>query len=170
MLTFYEKISAKVPKNSGTAKKMYYLLCPFAFFCYFCNVINKKNNGKMKKNLLLTTALAALTACGGSGSGTTASEADSLGLSADSISEEVVEARCVGGFVGTGTSMNVIELVSPEATDTLWVEMDDETIREATLEVGREIVAVVVDQPDGTLRAMLTMDADENEDAEATAE
>lgn len=124
----------------------------------------------MKKNLLLTTALAALTACGGSGSGTTASEADSLGLSADSISEEVVEARCVGGFVGTGTSMNVIELVSPEATDTLWVEMDDETIREATLEVGREIVAVVVDQPDGTLRAMLTMDADENEDAEATAE
>ena len=124
----------------------------------------------MKKNLLLTTALAALTACGGSGCGTTASEADSLGLSADSISEEVVEARCVGGFVGTGTSMNVIELVSPEATDTLWVEMDDETIREATLEVGREIVAVVVDQPDGTLRAMLTMDADENEDAEATAE
>lgn len=81
-----------------------------------------------------------------------------------------MEARCVGGFVGTGTSMNVIELVSPDATDTLWVEMDDQTIREATLEVGREILAVVVEEPDGTLRAMLTMDADENEATEATTQ
>lgn len=124
----------------------------------------------MKKNLLLTTALVALTACGGGGGGNSSSEADSLGFSTDSIPEEVVEARCVGGFVGTGTSMNVIELVSPDATDTLWVEMDDQTIREATLEVGREILAVVVEEPDGTLRAMLTMDADENEATEATTQ
>jgi hypothetical protein len=48
--------------------------------------------------------------------------------------------------------------------------MDDQTIREATLEVGREILAVVVEEPDGTLRAMLTMDADENEATEATTQ
>jgi hypothetical protein len=57
--------------------------------------------------------------------------------------------------------MNMIELVSAEASDTLWLELDDETVRDATLEVGREIVAVVTDEPDGSLRVLATLDAEE---------
>lgn len=67
----------------------------------------------------------------------------------------------VKGFVGTGTSMNTIELVSVGATDTLWLELDDETVRDATLEVGAEIVAWIIDEADGSQRVLITKDAEE---------
>ena len=115
----------------------------------------------MKGKLLFAVPLFALAACVGGTTGGGSSEADSTDFETDSQDEEVLEARLVTGFVGTGTSMNMIELVSAEASDTLWLELDDETVRDATLEVGREIVAVVTDEPDGSLRVLATLDAEE---------
>lgn len=117
----------------------------------------------MKRNTFLAAALLTLAACTGNPSGTSSSAQDSTSAVSDSIPEEVIEAWMVSGFVGTGTTMNTIELVSAEASDTLWLELDDETVRDATLEVGREIAAVVYDGPDGSLHALATMDADEGQ-------
>ena len=116
----------------------------------------------MKRNLLLSISIFLLAGCIGGPFGRSAGEeSDSLQLFSDSLDEEVVEARMIKGFIGTGTTMNIIELVSAEATDTLWLEMDEKTVRDATLQVGKEIIALVLDEPDGSLRVLVTMDVDE---------
>lgn len=114
----------------------------------------------MKGNLFLATATLFFIACSNGSQNSGTESPDSLSAPSDSLIEEVLEARMVKGFVGTGTSMNVIELVSTEATDTTWIELDDQTVRDATLEVGQEISAVVVENSDGSLRALATMDVE----------
>lgn len=99
-------------------------------------------------------------ACSGTPSGGTQGGADSLFWEAASTDGEEIETHWVTGFVGTGTSMNTIELVSAEASDTLWLELDDETVREATLQVGQEIRALVTDEADGALRVLATKDVE----------
>lgn len=112
----------------------------------------------MKGKLYLAAATLLSTACTTGTQKEATESVDSLTTPSDSFSEVVLETRMVTGFVGTGTSMNLIQLVSSDAADTTWIEMDDQTIRDATLEVGREISAVVVEDSTGAFRALSTMD------------
>lgn len=117
----------------------------------------------MHKNLLFVTSIFLFVACTNAPSRSSSESQDSVETATDTLVENVLEARTVRGFVGTGTSMNTIELVSVGATDTLWLELDDETVRDATLEVGREIVALVSDGDDGSLHVLATRDAEEGQ-------
>jgi hypothetical protein len=68
----------------------------------------------------------------------------------------LVDTVC--GFVGDGTSMNVIELVNTEATDTVYLDVGDQTSMRATLEVGNQVRALVCHEADGSLSLLSITD------------
>ena len=67
------------------------------------------------------------------------------------------------GYVGEGTSMHLIELVSADAADTMLLELEDEADHRATLTVGNEICVALQQQPDGQQIVLATFDADSSQ-------
>lgn len=115
---------------------------------------------KMKRTPSLFPVALLLMACTGNGKGSTSADADSLAASS-SLTEETLKTTTLDtldGFVGGGTSMNVIELVNSEATDTVYLDLDDQTDRQATLEIGNEIRAVICKNGD-EIQVVATYDA-----------
>ena len=81
---------------------------------------------------------------------------------ADSVTVAAPAAEAVDtlrGFIGDGTSMNVIELVNTEATDTAYLELGDDVERRATLEVGNEVKVIVRQEADGSQTVLATENA-----------
>ena len=112
----------------------------------------------MKQVSLFALSLLLLAGCVGTGSQKgDAPESDSLGT-LSSTRHEVLLVDTVCGFVGDGTSMNVIELVNTEATDTVYLDVGDQTSMRATLEVGNQVRALVCHEADGSLSLLSITD------------
>ena len=104
------------------------------------------------------TASLLLTACvGGGSSNEGGTEADSL-RTHPSEGLEVLLVDTVCGFIGDGTSMNVIELVNTDATDTTFMDVSDDSSIKATLEVGNEVRAIVCHESDGSISLLSITD------------
>lgn len=128
------------------------------FFSYFCIVFLLNDYLFMKQVPLFALSLLLLAGCVGAGSPKgDVSETDSLGTVAP-VSAEVLLVDTVCGFVGDGTSMNVIELVNTDATDTTYLDVSDLTSMRATLEVGNQVRALVCREADGSLSLLSITD------------
>ena len=107
--------------------------------------------------VLLPLFIAGCTECRRSGHGDS-----TQGTTSRMSTEELVSAAIdtIWGFVGDGTSMHLIELVSTDAADTMLLELEDDADHRATLTVGHEIGVAVQQQPDGQQIVLATFDAD----------
>lgn len=115
--------------------------------------------------LLLPLLLAGCTECRtGRWAGTAAADTAAVAGTASAPAPAVAAPALIDtlrGFVGDGTSMHVIELVSADASDTLLLELEDEADHRASLTVGREIGVVVQRRADGSQTVLATFDVQE---------
>ena len=103
----------------------------------------------------LSLWLVGCTECGRKPAATDSSDAPAP---AGVVATPVNHTDTLRGFVGDGTSMNLIELVNAEATDTVFLELGDDVDRQATLTVGNEVAVVVRQEADGSQTVLSTAD------------
>ena len=107
--------------------------------------------------VLLTLLIAGCTECRTGGHTDTTRDTTSCVPPEESVPASI---DTIWGFVGDGTSMHMIELVSADASDTILLELEDDADHRATLTVGREIGVAMQRQPDGQQVILATFDAD----------